>query len=222
MKNPIGKRLQIKDANSRMFTVIAISAVLAVFALMSAKFLIGEISYTTRVLSAKDKAAAQLEENIKNSEDLIASYKIFAESTTNVLGGSSTGSGPLDGPNDRIVLDSLPSKYDFPGLVSSIEKIVKTRGMQLQNINGTDDEVNNSSTAPTADPDPVSMAFALDTTGNYQQIKDVIADFQRSIRPFQINKLTLSGSNNNMLLSLEGETYFQPTKSIVIEKKEIK
>lgn len=221
MKNPIGKRLQIKDANQRMFVVIAISAVLAVFALMSVKFLIGEISYTTRVLSAKDKAASQLEQNVKNSEALIAQYKIFADSSQNVLGGSKNGAGLLDGPNDRIVLDSLPSKYDFPGLVSSIEKIIKGRGMALQNINGTDDEVANSAAQPTSDPQPVDMVFTFDASGNYQQIREVIADFQRSIRPFNIVKLTLTGSNNNMLLNLEGQTYFQPTKSLIIEKKEI-
>ena len=222
MKNPVGKRLQIKDANSRMVLIVAVSAVLLVFALMSAKVLIGEISYTTRVLSAKDKAASQLEKNLQTSQDLIAQYKIFAESSQNVLGGSANGAGPLDGPNDRIVLDSLPSKYDFPGLVSSLEKVIKARGAQIQTISGTDDEVANSGNDTSPNPKPISMSFSFDASGNYQQMKDIINDFQRSIRPFKITKITLTGSNNNMVMNVQAETYFQPGKSLEIEKKEVK
>lgn len=222
MKNPIGKRLQIKDANSRMVLIVAVSAVLLVFALVSAKVLIGEITYTTRVLRAKDKAASQLEQNVKTSQDLIAQYKIFSESSVNVLGGSATGAGPLDGPNDRIVLDSLPSKYDFPGLVSSLEKIIKSKGAQIQSITGTDNEVENSDKTSSPNPEPVAMSFSFDANGNYQQLREVINDFQRSIRPFNITKMTLTGSNTNMVLNVQAETYFQPTKSVEIEKKEIK
>ncbi len=221
-KNPIGKRLQIDKTNSRMVIVVALAAVLLVFAINAARVIIGEIGYTTKVLSAKDKAASQLEQNVSNSEKLINQYKVFADTSTNILGGSRNGAGLLDGSNDRLTLDALPSKYDFPGLISSIEKVLSSRAIRLEAIGGIDEEIVNSNAKAGANPEPVTMAFTFDATSSYQAVKSAIGDFQRSIRPFNITKLTLSGSNASMRISVEAETYFQSSKSLIIEKKEVK
>lgn len=221
-KMQLGKRLQIEKSASRLVIVVALAAVLLVFAINSARILISEIGYTTRVLNAKDTAAAQLEENVKNSDKLIAEYKIFADSSTNVLGGSKSGSGPLDGSNDRIALDALPSKYDFPSMITSIEKILAARGVSIQSIEGQDEETANSGTQTSANPDPRSMPFKFEAKSNYQGIKQAIADMQRSIRPFNVTKMTITGSNDAMILTVEGETYYQPSKSLTLDKEEVK
>lgn len=219
---PLGKRLQIDKTNKRMVIIVAVASVLLVFAIMATRILIGEIGYTTRVLSAKDKAAYQLEQNSKNAEKLSREYRIFAESSTNVLSGSQNGTGPLDGSNPRITLDSLPNKYDFPGLISSIEKITAARGVKIEAIGGTDDEIASNQSKPSPDPEPIPINFTFDVASDYNAAKAVIADLQRSIRPFNINKISLTGSNKDMRMGVEVQTYFQPTKSIVIEKEEVK
>lgn len=220
--NPLGKRVQIDKTNRRMVIIIAVATVLFIFAIMAARVLLGEIGYTTRVLSAKDKAAAQLEENSKNADKLVNQYRVFTQSPTNVLGGSQNGAGPLDGNNPRITLDALPSKYDFPGLISSIEKITSARGVKIEGIGGTDDEIENNQSKPSADPESIPINFTFDVATNYKSARDVISDLQRSIRPFNINTITITGNNTDMRMTVELETYFQPTKSLVIEKEEVK
>jgi hypothetical protein len=50
----------------------------------------------------------------------------------------------------------------------------------------------------------------------------VISDFERSIRPFDINKLAISGNQSSMTLSFDLTTYYQQAKTTALTSKEIK
>ena len=83
-----------------------------------------QAAYQNRVINAKREANGQLQNNLTASKALV---KIIPEgflNTPKILQGATTaGSGDRDGDNGKIILDALPSQYDFPALATSLEKI---------------------------------------------------------------------------------------------------
>lgn len=213
--------MQIDKAQATIVGVIAGAVFVTIFSLVSSKALWGQRGYQDRVVSQKQDALDTLEKNVSSAKDLQASYQQFIGTTTNMLGGNPAGTGDQDGDNARIVLDALPSKYDFPALASSLEKILSDRKIQ-GTLNGTDEELTQSTAAVSGTPVPVDMPFQLSVSGSYTTIQDLISVFERSIRPFKIENINLSGSVNDMQVTLELKTYFQPEKTLNIKKEVVK
>jgi Tfp pilus assembly protein PilO len=172
------------------------------------------------VITEKTKALNQLKENNAAAEKLVASYKSFVAEPINIISGSSGGTGDRDGDNARIVLDALPSKYDFPALAASLEKMLSSQSYVINSITGVDDEINQSTqTAATA---PVEMPFQVAVTGTFDSIQTLVDTFQRSIRPITVTKIDLTGSDNLLNVSVSAKTYYQPEKSLTITTKEVR
>lgn len=110
------------------------------------------------------------------------------------------------------MLDALPSKYDFPALTASLEKILTDKNFKIGGISGTDDEIAQSDIPETGDPKPIDIPFQVSVEGSYASIKDLVGVFQQSIRPFNIRKISLTGSNASMKVSFDLKTYYQPEK----------
>lgn len=217
------KRVAISKANAQMVGVVGAAAFITVFCLIASKSILSQTRYQARVVSAKEKAHHQLQENIQNYSNLALAYKKFDSASTNVIGGSKDGTGQNDGSNSKIILDALPSSYDFPALTSSIEKILGNSGLKVTSITGTDDELNQQSKTSSPDPQPVSMPFSFTVSNaNYNSVGQLITQLQQSIRPIQIDSIDLSGGINNMTLTVNAHTYYQPAKSVSITKKVVK
>ena len=167
---PSGKRLMIDRANATMLVVIGVTSFIVVFSLVSIRALVSQGAYQNRVIKAKQKALTQLEKNNKNVSSLVASYKSFAEEKVNVIDGNPTGSGPRDGDNPKIILDALPSKYDFPGLISSLEKLLSSGGYKIDSIGGTDDEINQLNAASDK-PVPIEIPFPVAVETDYTGVQ---------------------------------------------------
>ena len=213
--------MQVDKAQATMVVTVAVATFVAIFSLVSAKVLLKQRSYQARVISQQAAAETQLEKDIQSSKDLITSYKAFVGTSDNVLHGNPTGSGPQDGDNAKIILDALPSKYDFPALATSIEKILTARNLDINGITGTDDEVVQSGNNGSGDPQPVDMPFEFEVTGSYASMQQLIGDLQNSIRPFDIQKLEFQGSNDKMKLTLNAQTYYQPEKDLSIKEQTV-
>ena len=221
-KNSNSKRLQIDKANASMVIVTAVSSFIVVFSLVASKALLSQRSYQSRVIAKKEQARDQLKENIDNAKTLNSSYKAFVDTTQNVLGGNPAGQGDRDGNNAQIVLDALPSTYDFPAVASSLEKLLGGTGVNLQSMTGTDDEVGQQSVKASANPAPVAIPFEASISGSYGAVQGIIRIFEASIRPFTINKISFSGSDSNLTASISSETYYQPATSLDIKTEVIK
>jgi Tfp pilus assembly protein PilO len=210
------KRIQINRANATMIGVIAAASFVVIFSLIACKALLSQRAYQSKVIEKKQDAKRQLEENIKAANTLTTAYQEFIGSAENILKGSSSGSGDRDGDNARIILDALPSKYDFPALATSLEKILSDKAYTIQSIGGTDDELSQKSNVATPTPIPLEIPFQINISGSYPAMQNVISVFERSIRPIQIQSLELSGNDSLMRLSLSAKTFYQPEKSLNI------
>lgn len=233
------KRLMISQANSTMVVAVSIAAFLTAFSLVAARSLLVKRAYQSRVISAQEEARDQLQANIAAVDSLKASYDGFVSREENLIGGSRAGNGGQDGDNAKIVLDALPSAYDFPALVTSLEKILTDRNYEILELGGTDEEASRNveggdvqdsgstigsgtgvDTGATATAgDAVTMPFELSAEGDYNALIDLLAVFQRSIRPIFMQELIMRQENSasTVQLDVQGQSYYQPEKKLDIE-----
>jgi hypothetical protein len=216
------KRSLITKANSRIVWASGIAAFVVIFSAVACKTLISQASYQNRVISAKKQALATLQSDLNARDNLVSSYKAFIGTPQNVLIGNPEGSGPQDGDNAKIVLDALPSKYDFPALTNSLEALITSQGLVIQSISGTDDEVAQAGNQISTAPVPVPMPFKVMVSGSYDGIQNLVNVFERSIRPIQIQKIEISGNDGSMTASIDAQTFYQPEKSLNIKSEVVK
>jgi hypothetical protein len=218
------KHTQINKAQSTMFVTITVASVVTIFCLVSAKALLSQAAYQRNVVNANHVAVKQLQTNVTAAKQLDTQYNsVFEAGTTNIIGGkndSSSNAVPPNGDNARIVLDALPSRYDFPALVSSLSKILNADGISSQSVTGTDQSATVGSDAASS-PQPVQIQLTVAGTASYSTVQSFIKDLERSIRPFDVTNLQLAGPQNQIIFSLTVNTYYQPAKSLSITTKEI-
>jgi hypothetical protein len=216
------KSVAIDKTQTQMVTVVAIAAVLTVFALMFAKTLLSEQSFQSRLIHADETASSQLTADTKAANQLTNYYNYFESHTTNILGGSSTGNGPQDGSNATIILDALPSQYDFPALASSITKIFNYLNLPNNSVSGSDLEATQGNVKASNNPQPIAMPFNFSVSGtSYTSIQDLVKTLEYSIRPIQIESMSISGSQNSMTISVQAQTYYQPGKIMGITNETV-
>lgn len=222
-KNITTKRVAISKANAQMVAIVAAACFISVFCLFAAKAVWSQDTYRAKVIKAKETAHKQLSTNVKTYSQLKQSYEKFDNTTTNAIGGNKDGGGDNDGSNSKIILDALPSTYDFPALASSIEKIMSDRGLKVTGITGTDDQVSQQTNASSNEPKTVVIPFSFTVdSADYGSVQKLVTALEHSIRPIVIDNLSLSGSNSKMTITVSAHTYYQPAKNLNIKKQVVK
>ncbi|HUD03739.1 MAG TPA: type 4a pilus biogenesis protein PilO [Patescibacteria group bacterium] len=202
------KHLQIDKANSRIVIVSAATVAVVVFSIVACVSLGKEMAYKNKVINLRNKANKQLVANLSSVNTLVTSYQTFENSSESVIGTADK--------NSKIVLDALPSKYDFPALATSLEAIITSSGSKISSITGTDNEA--TATQDSINPQPIEMPFQISATGSFTSAQTLILDLELSIRPIQISSLTLTGSDLNLQVSVMAKTYYQPEKQLGIQQ----
>jgi hypothetical protein len=216
------KRVAINKANAQVVIVVGIASFVTVFCLMASKGVWSQTAYQGRVKSATSKANLQLASNITAYNSLAKSYESFATTTPNDLGGQISGTAQNSGNNAKIILDALPAAYDFPGLTSTLQKILTNGSFQVQSIGGADDQLTEGINSSSANPVPVSIPFTFTViNASYQSIGQLIQTLQESIRPIVIDNFQLGGDENDLTITVSAHTYYQPAKTLSITKQEV-
>ncbi len=222
------RKLVISKTNAQMVIAVSVASFVTVFCLVASKAVFSQNAYQARVIAAKQKAHQQLQDNLGTFDNLKKAYDGFDSAGKNIIGGSSKGSGTNDGSNSTIILDALPDTYDFPALTSSLEKILTSGSLKVTNITGTDDQINQQANTSSPQPKPVEMSFTFTVdNANYGTVGQLIGRLQNSIRPIQVDTLELSAASGSSASSgitatVDGHTYYEPSKSVSITKKVIK
>jgi hypothetical protein len=219
---PSSKQALIDKANTAIVVIVSVAAFLAAFSIVATKTLVSQAAYQNRVISAKRVAVSQLKVDIAAAKNLKQSYNAFNSTTQNAIGGNPEGTGQQDGNNSKIVLDALPSTYDFPTLTTNLETLLAGQSVKINSISGTDDEVAQSTNQSSASPQPIPIPFQVSVSADYGGIKNVINTFERSIRPIQLTSFDLSGNQGSLTLIVDAQTYYQPAKSLKINTTVVK
>jgi hypothetical protein len=202
-----------------------VAAAISVFCLTSTKVLLTNGAYKRHVINANHKAADQLRQNLDQSKTLLNQYQVFeGDNPKNIIGGKNTTDTkavPPDGNNSRIVLNALPSSYDFPALISSMAKILNDNRLNNPGIGGSD-QSGSTESAANVTAEPVAIPLTVNGTGGYDIIQALIRDLERSIRPFDLTNLQVQGSSSSMTITASLNTYYQPPKSLNITSEDVK
>jgi len=216
------RRIAIDKAYATVVTAVAVAAFLVVFSLVASKALLDQRAYQSKVISKKEIALQTLKNNIGAADQLISSYTEFVGAPTNVLNGNPNGDGDRDGDNARIVLDALPSKYDFPALTSSVDKLFRENNIVVGSITGDDQEIEQSAVVAAQVPQPIEMPFTVEIDTAAKDGKKLLGLFERSIRPFQIRKLSITGDESSITVGADVVTFFQPEKNLDLKTEVVK
>jgi hypothetical protein len=209
------KREQIEKSRMTMLSFASAAIFLFIFSIITGHSLWGKMSFQSQVISADTAARNQLQKDDLAANALENSYISFNDANTNLLKVPVTG---VSNDNAKIILDSLPSSYDYPALTSSLEALLGNQGVKVDSIGGTDES---GTVSTSSNSQPVAMPFTFTVDGPYQNIQNLINEFQLSIRPFQIQTLVLSGSQSDVNLNVNAQTYFQPASQFNITTKEV-
>lgn len=218
------KHIQIDKANRTVILTVAVSAVIVVFGIFVGRAMLMRQKHQSRVIAAKELAVKQLKENIEAKNQIVDAYRQFTTTSVNILSGSTspTAQGAKDGDNARIILDALPSKYDFPALATSIENLLVSNGFTITSLSGTDDEVNQAIVEAQPNPEVTEIPFNLSVSDtDYLGMQKLVGLLEASIRPLKVQSMTLSGSSKAMKIEMQLSTYYLPEKSLSITDKEI-
>jgi len=216
------KRVALSKANAQTVTIAAVGAFITVFCLVASNYLLGIRSFQSKIMAADNKANSQLTIDVNNEKQLVNSYKSFVSQNPTII-GVPTSNKPYLYNNATVILDALPSQYDFPALVSSIAKILQKDNFNIQSIGGTDESATITGNQPSDNPQPIAIPFSFSIQGaNYTSIQLLFKQMEESIRPLQVETISLSGTDSSMNLSVQAQTYFQPKKLFNIGTEFIK
>ncbi len=214
------KRRLIESAGKMVFVWVAIAAGVVSLVLVALQFVYQDFAFHNQIIGAKSKADSTLSANIKAVETLdaeikkliangdLAKTKAYAEQTTL-----------------SVILDALPSNPSVTDLPAALQKNVAPKaGVSLVGISVP----GGATVTPPTDGkptkvEPVEQSYAIEVAGNYDAIKAFIQQLERSIRPMHIVNLSVQGNSDRELrASLMVMTYYQPSKTITIEKRTLK
>jgi len=210
----------INRDSSKVVTAVGVAVFLVVFCGFAMKTLFSQSLYHNRVIGEKENTLRQLNNNVVAIEDLKQSYDSFVGEAENILGGSPSGNGPIDGNNAKIVLDSLPGGYNYPALSSSFEKILLEGGYDIESIGGSEDPVDLA--APTADAAPVEIPYSFGFSSDLEGTKKLLRTLERSIRPMHIDRIGIQiNSEGSISTDISLHTYYTQQKTFELGSKEV-
>lgn len=211
----------VSKTNFRLVMIVSGTVFLVVFCIFVSRALFSQGAYHNRIISEKEASLRQLRNNVEPIRQLTESFESFESAQINIISGNPLGEGPNDGLNSKIVEDSLPSKYDFPALTSSFEKILQAAGVETKAIGGREDESLTSTTvsAGTATADEVPYTFSF--SGSQNQTKVLLELLERSIRPMHVTNLNISIGGETLDTRVTLNTYFTQKSSFILDTKEI-
>lgn len=227
----------VKKTGSSSLAMVIIATVIVVFCLVSARALLVQGAYQRRVVNAKHETVKQLKSNIEKAKNLSVAYRSFADRSPNFLGGNGNAPDnafPPDGPNSRLVLDALPSNYDFPALVASLDSLVRVHRLTEPEVKATDSSLPDAngattgsaqSTAQKAGSSPVTISdLVLGGKSDSSNIFLLLTSIERSIRPMNVTKLDLTKDeqSSQYTTTVTLETYYQPSKKVEVKDKLVK
>lgn len=213
------KNKQLENLINKTVVISGVGIFFIIFFIFSINSLYSRYSYQSKVISLQNKALVNLNKDITASKGLNKAFVGFIQSNPNIINGNSTNPNSVNGgDNSKIILDALPSSYDFPELVTSLQNLLTSQSVSINSISGIDQSatVNTSSASVVT-----SIPFQISVTGTYSNIQNLITAMQNTIRPIDILSIDLSGDQSSISATISAQTYFQPGIKFKINKETV-
>ncbi len=219
----IRKRTQIAKANRTMFLWIAIASALVGSALVVGIFLAQKAIFNEKVLSEKQATVATLDNNNQVAPEL--------EDQIRVLDTNQALSSAKANDSDQaiqVILDALPAEGNFLAvgaslqnkLIASIPGLKSVESIQVDPIVGLETLSTDTTTVDaSATGGANEITFRLSVKGNQEAIKQILQNFERSIRLIDIISMQIETQQDGQVLTIQARTYYEPAKTIELQNK---
>ena len=219
------KRQQIDSSKRTMFIFVAVAAFVSGMALVVSFFLVQQIWFQGRVISQKQATVNTINANLKAVDGLKDNIRLL---DTNEALNSVKSSD--DSSAVQAVLDALPTEPNADALGASLQVMFvgAIDGLTIESLSVTDPSDEGALTASGSDSEPESndpnlgIGFSMSVSGSAEQLKALLARFERSIRVIKIDSLNVEASKDSLKMDIEGRAYYQPAYDVKIDKKVIK
>lgn len=219
----IKKRQQIKKANNTMLLWVIIASVVVTVCLVIAQYLVQQLIFNQKVISAKADTNAILTSNIKTFETIkLEVNKLVSNQQLSNLRVAESDTAL------QVIVDALPTSDDRAALATSLQSTILSRsGVSIESLSVTGEggvaPVEDDGSVPAADDEqPIEIPFSVTLVGNYAQITQAVADMEHSIRPILIDRLQVEGSGDRLRATIAAKTYYLPARSVELKTQSIK
>ena len=219
------KRQQIDSSKRTMFIFVAVAAFVSGMALVVSFFLVQQIWFQGRVISQKQATVNTINANLKAVDGLKDNIRLLDTNEALSSVKSSDESSAV-----QAVLDALPTEPNADALGASLQVMFvgAIDGLTIESLSVTDpsDEgalaaFGSDSESESNDPN-LGIGFSMSVSGSAEQLKALLARFERSIRVINIDSLNVEASKDSLKMDIEGRAYYQPAYDVKIDKKVIK
>ena len=219
------KRQQIDSSKRTMFIFVAVAAFVSGIALVVSFFLVQQIWFQGRVISQKQATVNTINANLKAVDGLKDNIRLL---DTNEALNSVKSSD--DSSAVQAVLDALPTEPNADALGASLQVMFvgAIDGLTIESLSVTDPSDEGALGASGSDSESESndpnlgIGFSMSVSGSAEQLKALLARFERSIRVIKIDSLNVEASKDSLKMDIEGRAYYQPAYDVKIDKKVIK
>jgi hypothetical protein len=222
------KRQQIANANRMMFTWVAVVSVVVGVAIVGSIFLLQKAWFNEKVLAEKAKTASILVHNNSVIGKLKDEVRVL--NTNEAL---KSAMAPGESEPVQVVLDALPSEANSSALGSSLqEKFLKDPALTIESLNvdpvvgvesQTNSNVQDASSAVSTGQNQITFRFSVSTdVNNASVLKNLLKKLEGSIRAINITILTVETQGNKLILTVDGNAFYEPAKTVELKNKTVK
>lgn len=217
------KRAQITKANRVMFMWVAGASVVVSASIVMALMMFQKGMHNQKAISKLHETVKTLKTNNSNVPNLEDKLRALGSNESLLALRSNDTDNAL-----RVILDALPADPNPSALGASMQSRlfgdIAVESIQVTPLGSAEAAVAAEEGATTADTgsEAQSIAFQFSVKGSAPQLKDLLTRLERSIRTIQITNLKLESSGGEQTLTVEGEAYYLPAKTLELKDTEVK
>jgi Tfp pilus assembly protein PilO len=191
------KKAEISTNNLIAITAL-VSLIVIILTVVIGRNLFNQLTLNNRVLDKKNAASKQVKENLEAIPELTRNYENL-------------------GARGKLISNSLPSRPDYPALISALEIMAGTSGVRLMsmtevaspNANLAMESAQPGDTGTPSSTEPTPMQVNLESGGNYTNLLSFFKTMELSSRPMRMTSLQLKGTTTALRASAAFTTYYQ-------------
>ncbi len=214
------KRQQIDSSKRTMFIVVAVVALVSGIALVVSFFLVQQILFHGKVISAKQSTLDTIKSNIAVVDDLKNNVRVLDTNTALNSVRTSEESSAL-----QVILDALPAESNADALGASLQIRFagEVSGLKVDSLVVTPTDIENSSSnSADLDSNTSSIGFTMSVSGSADMLKEFLTRLERSIRVIEITSVDIRTGSDGLTMNLIGRAYYEPGRNIELGTKVVK
>lgn len=224
--NSVAKKLFLSKTGKNMFLWVTVCSIVSAISIVISITLIQRILFINKVINEKGITTKILSNNNSEIPKLQDAIRALNSNQNLINIKAHDSDEPI-----QVILDALPSEFNSAGLGSYLQELVAkySEGLNISAVSvGTQDYASTDVSVPS---EKVSGAFEIPISfaaeGPEVEVKNFLKNLEKSIRALDIRLVSIvdspkEGVSKNVTVSFSGVAYYQPSKTIKIQEKELK